>query len=198
MGFIESFVSIITIYPKLATTVLTFLFGDEVVYFLAFLSGQGLISIWVVLIFSLIGNGSCDIFWYTVARSKYLYKIKNFLIKKNKSRLKKEILLFNKVLTKKKMFFTLLVSKFFYGTRLLAIFYIEKKEKSFKKIILINTIANATWLIIMVPFIWLLGNIAFITFNKVAQIHRSIGLGVLLIILLYFLRRVLLIQKIKN
>ncbi|MDP2925003.1 MAG: hypothetical protein Q8N99_01395 [Nanoarchaeota archaeon] len=201
MGVFDVFLSWITVYPLITVITVTFLLGDETVYFFGFLSGQGIISLYTVILAGLIGNGGCDIFWFSVARFKYLHFIKKiFAPTFSKENIKKARLVekSDKPLSKKRLYFMLVFSKFFYGTRLITIFYIAKKEKSFKRILIFNTIAVFSWLIFVTPIMWLLGKWALVSFDTVRSTHKIISLGVVLILVIYLLNKFVISKLIKN
>ncbi len=200
MWLFDLFFQWITIYPGLTITAITFLFGDETVYFFSFLSGQGLIPLWKVIFFSLIGNGSCDIFWFYVARIPYLKFIKNKLRKKSLDNSEIKVS-GHPSFSGKKIFFTLIMSKFFYGTRLVTIFYIARKEKSFKRIIIYNTLAVLSWLLVVAPVLWIIGKITSISFNTIKNAHEIISLGVVIMLVVYFFNIIVIkriIEKVRN
>ncbi len=185
--------SYIQAYPGLSVFLSTFLLGDEMVYFFGFLSGQGIIYLWTVIFFSLLGNGGCDIFWFIIAKIVHSKKLKKKLFNKHE---KDEILI--QEISKGRIFITLLLSKFFYGTRLITIFYIAKKEKNFKKIIIYNTLAVFVWICFVAFIMYLIGSLTSISFNTVNNAHKVIGSGVVIILIVYLINIIVIKRIIKK
>jgi len=194
MNVFEWIFSGISVHPMLSVLGGTFLFGDEMVYFFAFLSGHGVLALWIVILFSILGNGGCDIFWFSVARSRFSDKAKKiFVIGRETDPEKLSRIDFSK----KRMFVTLCLSKFFYGTRLLAIFYVAGKEKKFKNIIVYNTLAVTIWVTIVSAFMWLIGKWTSLSFELVNQAHKIIGLATLVVLVTYIILRILVPRIVK-
>jgi len=162
----------INIYPAIVVFLTTFLLGDETVYFLSFISGHGMINLFTVILFSILGNGGCDLFWFSVARSKSLAKIKGFFVKKLKKD-KEDLDLVKESFSKRKLFFTLLFSKFFYGTRLITIFY--------------NTLAVILWVFVIANILWYIGRVTSVSFDIIKNANRFVGFFILFIIILHLL-----------
>ncbi|GEM_PF-6153151 len=101
-------------------------------------------------------------------------------------------------ISRKKMFLILLASKFIYGSRLITIFYISKKEKSLKKLILYNTLAIIVWILIIAPLIWVIGKSVFVSFDVLRDFRKTIGLAVLFAIAIYVLNRVVISKTIRH
>jgi len=200
ISFISDFIfSLIDKEPILSVFFGTFLLGDEMVYFFAFLSGAGLIKLWIVIIFSILGNGSCDIFWFFVAKYDYLKRFRKLIKKTEEKKFKKEEKILE-ALSEKKLYFTLLLSKFFYGTRLLTIFYVAKKEKKLSKIIFYNTIAVITWVVLVSFVMFYIGKWTAISFDSVRYFHRLIGYAIVFIIIIFLFNKFVLkniLMKIK-
>lgn len=196
MSISEYIFSILSNHPELSVFLGTFLLGDEMVYFFAFLAGQGLIPLLAVILFSIIGNGGCDIFWYSVARFDFLRFFRKTLkkqVKKHKGELKKE-----KLINKKGGLLLLLVlSKFFYGTRLLAIFYVGKKIKSFTTIIIYNTLAVIIWVISVSLLVFFLSILIPIPFEEIQDFHKILSYAILIVLGLFLLSK-FIIPKIIN
>ena len=159
----------------------TFFFGDEMVYLFGFLSGTEVFNLWLVIIFSILGNGGCDIFWLSVARSKYAAKAKKWLF----SRKKVKHINFGK----KKLFMSIFLSKFFYGTRLITIFYVAEKEKNFGKIIFFNTLAVILWVFIVSISMFYMGKFTRISLDFIKDIRWYLSIGVISVIIIYIINR---------
>lgn len=196
-NFIDFIFSLIDSEPILSVFLGTFFLGDEMVYFFAFLSGAGLIKIWIVIIFSILGNGSCDIFWFFVARYDYLKRFRAFIKKTEEKISSKEEKLLESI-PKRRLYLTLLLSKFFYGTRLLTIFYIAKKEKKMSKIIFYNILSVITWVIIVSFFMFYIGRWTAVSFDSVRYFHRLIGYAIIFIIMIFLFNKFLLSKVLKR
>ncbi|MBU4070218.1 MAG: hypothetical protein KJ646_04515 [Nanoarchaeota archaeon] len=192
-GF-ESIILGISSNPIITVFLVTFFLGDETVYFLSFLSGQGVLALWIVILFSIIGNGGCDILWFSIARSKYSKKIRKFLCLDKKAKKTK----FLKGISKKKMFTILCLSKFFYGTRILAIFYVAKKEKKFGKIFLINTLSVISWVMVIGMLMWFAGKWTSVSFDMLNNARKIIGFAVFFGVLIFLIRKLIFSKIIKK
>jgi len=183
-------------HPWISVFLATFFLGDEMVYLFAFLSGYEILKFWVVLIFATLGNGLGDLFWFSVARFKIFSKIKSkFITKANKDKEETKIII--KSIKHHRLFWLLVMSKFLYGTRLLMIFYTSKKEKNFKKLIFINSLAVISWVTIISFLLWAVGKWTHISFESINLINQGGGLAVIAIILIYLFKKFLL-QRIFN
>ena len=178
-------------HPWISVFLATFFLGDEMVYLFGFLSGHGILKLWVVFVFAILGNGLCDVFWFSVARFKIFSKIKSKLIAKaGKDEEETELLI--KKEKHHKLFWLLVMSKFLYGTRLLMIFYAAKKEKNFKKLIFINSLAVISWVTVIGSSLWFVGKWTQISLESVSSVNRLAGLVVLIAILLSKIRNLYL------
>lgn len=179
MQIIEAIFSNLLNHPEISVFVGTFFLGDEMVYFFAFLAGQNVLSLLTVIIFGIIGNGGCDLFWYSVARYDFMNAIRKIMKKniKEKGEDSNDIEVFKK---KKGLLSLLVFSKFFYGTRLLAIFYVAKKEKKFSKIILYNTLAVIIWVTCVAIGIFILSRFISPSFEEIENIHKILSYAVII------------------
>lgn len=192
MGLIQIIFQYISNNPELTIFFTTFLFGDEMVYFFSFLAGQGIFKLYHVIIFSILGNGLCDLFWFLVARSNVLSWLMGCVVPKSKKNVSEEKLIEKKY--KKNHLFMLIASKFFYGTRLLTIFYVAKKEKSFLKIFFINSLAVFIWVIVVASVLSLIGMFTFVSFDSVENLRKIISLGVFIVLMVYILNKFVLVR----
>ena len=101
-------------------------------------------------------------------------------------------------ISRKKIFLILLASKFIYGSRLITLFYVSKKEKSLKKLILYNTLAIIVWILIIAPLIWIIRRSVFVSFDALRNFQKTVGIAVLFAIAIYVLNRAVISKTIRH
>ncbi len=91
---------------------------------------------------------------------------------------------------KSSYFWPFVVSKFVFGARILIIFYVAKKEKSFRKYLLFEVLAVVIWFIIMIPLGWLVGR-GFVQILSYAKgLEKALALIFVIIIIYYIINKV--------
>lgn len=154
-------------YERLVIFIGTLLWGDEVVYILSFLSGIGLVSVFNILIFGFLGNAGCDVFYFSIFRMKLFPKLIDKIRRKQE---KKEA---KKVIKKESrhLFFLLLLSKFFMGTRLVTLFYVAgRKDLSVRKFFLYNSLAVILWMSFVLSVLFSVGRFTGAVFSDVRSV----------------------------
>ncbi|MDO8563503.1 MAG: hypothetical protein Q7R87_00675 [Nanoarchaeota archaeon] len=154
MGIIREFLTSMTAHPVFISF-LAGIMGEDYVFLMAILSGSGFISLWSVIIFGIVGVFLHDVCLYFISKAYHGTIIKERLDKKSVRRgIDKWLLSWRKT---SHYFIPLIISKFIFGARILTIFYIARREKSFKKFIFFDIIAGAIWFSIMMPIGWFVG-----------------------------------------
>ncbi|MDP2926191.1 MAG: VTT domain-containing protein [Nanoarchaeota archaeon] len=142
--------------------------SEELVVFLAILSGRDLLPFWIVLIFGTLGALFLNSLWFLLGKSRFGKKIDHYFLKKlkkHKSHIQK---LYS--INRKRNLFYLIGTKFIYGTRNVAAFYYGMKGMGYKKFIVYDSIAMIIWALIMLPAGWLAGN----GFNRLLKLTRGV------------------------
>lgn len=185
MSIFEVILLWIKVNPIFTVFVSSFLFGDDVIYFLSILSGKGFIPLWIALVFSILGSGFCDTFWAFIARYTTFRRLKKIkFLRKYFIRIKPNY----KSFSNKKLFMIFVFSKFFIGTRLMAIFYTVNKERNFKRVLFYNVFAVVLWIIVMSPIMFFIGKFTLASFDTVTHTKKIFSYAILIIIFLNLIR----------
>lgn len=169
--------------------ILSFIGGfmlQEIVIFLAILSGAKVIPLWIVVTFGFIGNVIHDILFFFIGKSRYLARFNKRFRISNKS---KEIVRFLDKFRGKDNFFPLFLCKFIYGTRMLTIVYVSHRERLFSRFLLVDTLANILWFAIMMPIAWLAGK------GFIEALHIIKGFEKIMTLIFVFSILIILINK---
>ncbi|MEK6889584.1 MAG: hypothetical protein AABX35_00190 [Nanoarchaeota archaeon] len=154
MGIIREFLTSMTAHPVLISF-LAGIMGEDYVFLMAILSGSGYLSLWNVIIFGIIGVLIHDMALYFICKAYHGTIIKERLDKKSVRRgIDKWLLSWRKT---SHYFIPLAISKFIFGARILTIFYIARREKSFKKYLFFDVLSEIIWFGIMMPIGWFVG-----------------------------------------
>ncbi len=160
--------------------------NEEVLLFLAVLSGSGVLSFWQIVISGFIGIAIHDAIFYFLGRTRPVYFLKKKLRLSKKNNALASLI---KKLGKKGYFLPLFLSKFIYGIRIAMIIYASHKERKFSRYLLLNSLAVLIWFCIMMPLGWLAGK------GFVELLHVARGIEKLFAILLAALLVIYLIHK---
>src|SRR3989344_6679188 len=159
----------------------TGLITEELVLFLAILSGKGGIPFWAVFFFGLLGALCIDIVYFVIARTKFItYLRKIRFVSKSFRKMPK----FVKNFGDKNKLGNLIISKFIYGTRMISIMAISIKGIKFRKFFAYDLIALIIWGVILLPLGWLAGR-GITLFLHVAKNLEKFFLITLLIMIAY-------------
>ncbi|MBX4212249.1 VTT domain-containing protein [Candidatus Pacearchaeota archaeon] len=185
MAFIDYLVSNVQSHSHLVSLVASIFIGEEAMLFLAFLAGEGIIPLWQVFFYSIVGIAFADsiIFWLGRAH------LVDFLKRKvNVDRYKKAINFIHKTAGKSEVL-SLTLSKFVYGSRMVTIFYFSSKKHSFRRFLLSDIISLAVWSGIMVSLAWLAGKGLSISFHAVKHIEKVVTIIFLFLVVLYIINK---------
>ena len=149
MAFYNLLVDFVGAHQILLVFLGSFFFGDTVILSFALLSGQGVLSVYTLLIFGFLGTVVSDSLWFFLG--KYFFMI-DYLKKKIK-RYKGVVSSVRKI-TGKRPFLVLLFAKFMYGTRILFIVYLSVRKLSYTTFLMFNMLGTAIWLLTLTAIGW--------------------------------------------
>lgn len=183
MGIIREFLTSMTAHP-ISISLLAGIMGEDYVFLMAILSGSGYLSLWNVIIFGMAGVIIHDIILYFTSRAYHGHVIKERLDKKSVRRgIDKWLLSWRKT---SHYFIPLAISKFIFGARILTIFYIARREKSFKKYFFFDILSEIIWFGIMIPTGWFVGK-GFVQILNLGRDLEKIVLFLFLFWLVYYI-----------
>ncbi len=157
--------------------------GEETIILIAMLSSEGLISFWTVFVFSFLGTLISDIFWFlggdlVVKLERWRLFSKNF----------EEMAEIIRKISGRSHFRALLITKFFYGTRLLTLFHVRRDGFPLWEFIPANALVVLIWTSAIVPFGWLAGK-GVVSLGILENVEGLIGIVLLIVIGFHFLRK---------
>lgn len=150
--------------------------GEEIIMTLSFLSAaQNLLPLWQIMIFAPIGVFLSDIIVFSIGR---FHLVHNFHKLETFSKVYMKV---DKVIQRisKKVFLTLLYTKFMYGARILTLLYLGIRKTNFKKFLISDFLVVAIWIIPITLVGWLGGS----GFKLVMTIFKSIQIASITIVL---------------
>jgi len=151
---------------------------------LSVLSGKGLISFWIALVFCTIGMFLSDLLWFSVGKIKSLSKLKRYkLIRAGYKRAKEEI----EVAPSNK--FLLILIKFAYGIAIPILMYLARKKMTFKEFLAKEIPIVVIWSISIIILGWIIGKTSDIAFAKFENIYTFIIIIVTSLIILHLVIR---------
>ncbi|HIG94871.1 MAG: hypothetical protein QT05_C0051G0052 [archaeon GW2011_AR13] len=184
--FLESILPFIGQYGKSISFLGGFITGESVIITLAFLSAQGFLPLWYVLVFCTIGMYLSDFIPFTIGRFKFF---RNFLEKEKYVRQVEKIEYHLQKYTKNNLFLILFYTKIIYGASIPALVYLGAKKTSYSKFSYYNLFVE----LIFVPFVVLIGWLTGKGFSFLAKIFENLRIAILflilVIIILYFIRK---------
>jgi len=187
MEILNYLFAMIGIHPYISSLLVGFI-SEELLIFLAVLSGKGEISFLPVFIFGLIGVFLIDCFWYFLGRSSYGKKVYEFLLRsRNTTKTEHE----HKFVNKKRHFLYITLSKFVYGTRNLTDAYFGIKNMPFKKFLVYDIGALLIWSSIMLSAGWLAGKGFDILLKYTKGVQKLFAFLFIAVIIVLIVRRLL-------
>jgi len=163
-----------------------FVSGESIIMTLAFLSANGLIPLWYVLVFCTLGMYLSDFIPFLFGRLKF---VKNLMEKERFARRIEKVEDILLKFTKNNLFLTLLYTKVIYGASIPALIYLGSKKTSKSKFAVNNLLVELIFVPAVVSVGWLSGK----GFSSAITILKDIKIGifllVVLIIVLYSLRK---------
>jgi len=180
MEYIKELVLAFLNYPYLVSFLGGFFTGGHVILFLAILSAQGLIPLWIVFVFSLLGILVADIMYFAIGKIKSL------------SVLKRSKIIHGSYLRARQVFektqsnlLILIIAKLVGGVGMFCMLYLGRKRMGFKEFLKYNTVLVFIWGTIIVTVGWLAGRGVYL----VLQVYNNLKLGILMlgvILLIYY------------
>lgn len=170
-------------YPILASLLIGIFTGEETILILAFLSSQGVLPLWIVLVFVPIGTFITDVLFFFLGKTKTINKLHKWRYFSNKYKKTDELV---GRLTRENHLLILFYTKFIYGTRIISILFLGLKGTSYYRFLKYNFIITFIWALIVIPLGYFTGK----GYTFIINIFRSVELGilfVLVIVILFFL-----------
>lgn len=162
-----------------------FITGESVILFLSFLSANGIIPIWYILVFSTLGMYLSGFIPFTFGKFKFIRKLLKKRISRHEEKIEKMLMKY----TKKNLFLTMLYAKFIYGASIPTLVYLGYKKTPYLKFAWEALLAE----IIFVPIIVYIGFLSGKGFRFVMVIFDNIKIAVvsliIFIILLFYIKK---------
>jgi membrane protein DedA with SNARE-associated domain len=176
-------------YPVLKYLVVFFgtaLGGEIFLVAFAFLSAQGLISLYTLVPLSFLGTTFADTSWFLLSRTKIVSRLFEHryatpavtMITTTISRI-----------SKGSHFLALVFAKFLYGTRIITIIYVSKTHLSLKKFLHYNTYAVLFWVAAVIPIGYASGLGYTYISHFFQNLYASITFAVLVLIFIILFQR---------
>ena len=180
----RGFFSIIMHNPYLATFIAAIL-SEEILVFLAILSGRGIFPFWIVYVFGIISIIIFDSVVFYIGKSKFGKYIEDRFFPEKKMNEK------IKFSNKKSSLFYIILTKFVWGTRIASIFYFSVKGIRYKRFVLYDFIAVLLWATILLPIGFLAGKgfDSLLRFTRGAE--RILLLVVITIVLIFVIDKII-------
>jgi membrane-associated protein len=172
---------IIVLHPVLAVFVSSF-FSEEIIVFLAILSGRGIINFWIVFCAGILGLLCFDSLCFLAGKSKFGKYVEEKFFKEH----------FKSVggINKSRAFFYLFVTKFIYGTRIASLMYYGMRKMSYKRFVVYDFVSLVFWACIMLGAGWLAGK----GFDVLLRVTKGAGklaaLVLVTLVLVYIIRKI--------
>ena len=183
---LESILPLIGQYGKTISFFGGFVTGESVIVTLAFLSAQGVLPLWQVLIFCTLGMYSSDFIPFTIGRLRFFRKL---LEREKFAKRVEKVEYYLQKHTKNNLFLILLYTKIIYGASIPALIYLGAKKTPYSKFAYYNLFVE----LLFVPGIVLIGWLTGKGFTLATKIFESARIAILLlivlIILLYLIRK---------
>ena len=160
--------------------------GEETILVITTLSAQGIIPFWVVAVFSFLGTVVSDTLWFFVGKTPLYGKLISLSSFKNGySRLVRMM----DTVFHGNFFMALLVTKFLYGTRIVTIMYISKKDLSFLFFTIYNSLTTIIWLSVILTIGWFAGKGVSVLL-KVTENIQIVAVVVIVFIAAFYILRI--------
>lgn len=183
-------------YPILALIILGF-FGSEALLTIMFLAGSGNIdlSFLMIFIFGFIIVLILDGVYYKIGKLDFIKHITPGKLKRKKYN---AVFDYIKKSTHENVFLILLISKFFYGLRQMAVVYLGYHNYPYNKFFKRDSVALFIYFSIMMPIAWLLGKGIGASFGSVKEVEIMIALALAFIFIIYFAGKLILARLAKK
>lgn len=181
--YIEWFRIFITEHRSLEYIIIYFgvaLGGEWALIPFAFLSAQGVFSVFALISLSFLGTLSSDLLWFSLGKTSFIKKI---ILHRYAQ---PTVLIFSKAMeriSRGSRLTSLILAKFIFGTRALFIMYIGESGLSIKKFIYYNMVAVLLWLVAVIP----IGFVSGLGFSYLAGIFNNIYVDIGIVLLILFI-----------
>lgn len=183
---IENLLPLIEQHGIIISFLIGFITGESFIIPLAFLSAQGYIALWKVVIFCTLGMYLSEFIPFTIGRTPFLRKfIEKRLVsprmKKIEEKLHKHSM--------SKPFLTLIISKFTYGLSIPTIIYFSYKKMPYSKFAIYTALVNLIFVPIVIAIGWFGGRGFKFIISDFESIRIAIFLLIVLIIIFFYIRK---------
>ncbi len=168
---IDTITHLLNHYPHLFLFIGPIL-GEEVLLVLVFLAGGGIVPLWSVMIYGLLGMLFADCLWYLLGRASLTSA---FISKQNFFKKGQRELGALEQISSHKLLFIFPLTKFVYGTRSISLFLSGLKKIPFWKLLIADIISIIIWAGIMFPLALFAGHGTISSFASVKRIEHFIG-----------------------
>jgi len=151
-----------------------FITGETFIIVLAFLSANGVLPLWYVLVFCTLGMYLSDFVPFTIGKLKFWKRLIGEEVSDRARDIENTFLKY----TRNNLFLTLFYTKFIYGLSIPALIYLGYKKVSYKKFALYNLGVE----IIFVPIVILIGWFSGKGFTIARTIFKDIRIAIFLLI----------------
>ncbi|MEK6924741.1 MAG: VTT domain-containing protein [Nanoarchaeota archaeon] len=148
--------SLIYDIPVITTFLATLIFGEEVVIILGFISGLGLLPLWILFVFGFIGTLLSDLLWFVVGKTLFRERKNHWAIHTHYHKFMRHV----DRMAANNMFFALFITRFFYFFRLFAIVHLSRLGMPYRRFLLYEIPIIGVWLVIFVAIGWFFGSAA--------------------------------------
>ncbi len=192
---LDFLMSILGDYPSLVLFIGSIFPGEEIVLFFAFLAGQGVISIEKVFVLALLGLMCSDFIWFCIARSSLFQSLRKHTILSEDRPLAK--LIVNRVGLKSYPLL-LLITKFVYGTRVIAIILLSLNKTKVRSFLFFDFLALLIWSAVMIPIAWLAGKGISVYFNVAKDLQIVLLIVIILFLVVYLFNKLIVSRIVKR
>jgi|SRR3989338_5753150 len=175
MAIAETLLVLFNEYSIILALIAGLMMGDLMIL-LGIMAGAGKANFFLILLFGYIGGVLHDVLFYFLSNSRLMHRIKKryrLPAKKNK------IAHFIEKLGKGHYFWPILLAKFVYGVRDAVVLYVAHNHKSFKKYLLVVSLAEIIWISIITSIGWLAGR----GFTSLLKLFKGLEKWLLIILI---------------
>ena len=160
------------------------LISEDLIFIMSIIYYSKISNLLVIALFGFLGLVLQGIFIYSFTRylsrsrteKKFYHGLRN-----------KTLFKFVKHIEKRNYFWTLFISKFVYGTRILSIIYVAHRESNIIKFIKNNLLATALWITVIIPIGFLAGK----GFSELFLFLRGFEKILLIVIIVFVILKLL-------
>jgi membrane protein DedA with SNARE-associated domain len=169
----------ISTYPRSLSFLAPIIGGENGVIFLSFLAKSGVVSVYIVFLFSFLGMLTIDSLWFFIPKTKLYKKITSG---KTISRQHKKIEKKLEGLSHGNDILLLMLSKIVVGSRILVIIFVSTKKMKYRKFLSVILLPNLIWGASLV----FVGFLARGGYEATIGVFNNIQIGILFLILFIF------------